>query len=213
MIKANVDRLARLYGFETPDDPVEWTERIVPYRMAPTIVWENGNKKIKAMQFSMVPGWSKEPRVKFATHNARLDTVDSKPTWKRPFQNNHCLVPIDAFIEPIYEGDFAGHMVAFSPKKEHTLFAAGIYDSWVDKKTGEVLDSFAILTGDPVPFVEEIGHDRTPVFITKKAWDPWLAKEKKSPDELKKLLQENIEECEFEVEKDRAMKPGWEKRK
>ena len=82
-------------------------------------------------EFGLVPSWSKERKVKYSTHNARLVSTDEKsgkpvpiymkPTWREAFAGRHCLVPMDLFIEPIYTGEFAGNMVKFIPKGEEVI--------------------------------------------------------------------------------------------
>jgi len=52
--------------------------RVTPLSRAPVLVAEGGRRALVAMQFGLVPNWSKEPRVKFATHNARLMSVDEE---------------------------------------------------------------------------------------------------------------------------------------
>lgn len=151
-------------------------------------------------------------KVKFATHNARIESVAEKPTWKRPFESRRALIPITRFIEPIYTGSFAGNMVQFHDPKDSTLFAAGIWDEWTDKQSGEVLESFSIITGEPPAFVAKIGHDRCPLFLKRDIADEWLEPTKKSAESLIKLLRGNIAKLELEVEVDRPMRPGWEKR-
>ncbi|MEK7690911.1 MAG: SOS response-associated peptidase family protein, partial [Bdellovibrionota bacterium] len=100
MIKANLKELARRFGTrEIPDaDLVAWkgAPRVVPYSLGP--VWLPG--ELKLMQFSLLPSWSKEKKVKFATHNARLDGVDTKPTWRKVFRERRCVVPMTDFVEP-----------------------------------------------------------------------------------------------------------------
>jgi len=186
-----------------------YDQLIVPYRPAPVLV----NGEMRIMKFSMVPSWSKEPKVKFATHNARLESIDEKPTWKSVFTQRHCLVPMTDFIEPIYEGDFAGNMVAFSAKDDEIIYAAGVWDEWVNRETGEVTQSFAIITQDPPPFVASTGHDRCPVFLEKAAGDEWLRNIKSPPNTLKAFLQEKTHTPDFKAVKHRPMRPGWEKRK
>ena len=200
----------------------EWKERILPYNQAPVIVQDEKEKHIRLMQFSLVPSWSKERKVKFATHNARLYSFDEKqqievpiyekPTWRGAFSSRHCLVPMTAFIEPIYHGKMAGNMVSFLTKDEDIFFAAGIWEEWISKKDGEVIDSFSILTDDPVPFVKKIGHSRSPVFLDENAFDQWLEPGKKDPKELLKLLRENKAKLDFTAEVDRPLAKGWEKR-
>lgn len=186
-------------NFEFPDYP--WADRILPGRVAPVVV----GKEIKIMKFALLPSWSKEPKVKFATHNARIETVLEKPTWRKPFEKNHCLVPIDSFIEPIYEGEYAGNMVKFNSSQP--VLAAGIYDQWVNKETGEVIDSFSILTKEPSPFVAKIGHDRQPIFLTDpKVQMEWIVNKSKNSLEWQNFLSSVDNINEFNIEIDRKLK-------
>ena len=187
---------------------VEWKPRVVPYGLAPVAV----GKKLELMQYSLVPSWSKEPKVKFATYNARLDTILEKATWKNPFVKKHCVVPISRFVEPIYTGKLAGNMVAFENKEEKLLLAAGIWDEWKDKATGRVVHSFAIVTDDPSDFVKDVGHDRQPVFLSPERAEEWLENEGEKGEELRTFLKEVAEEPHFDTAIDRPMAKGWEKR-
>jgi putative SOS response-associated peptidase YedK len=215
LIKTRASELKRLLGIQLPEgwDPdTQVDERIVPYKLAPVVISDGKNNVMKLMNFSLIPAWSKEPKAKFATHNARLDTIIEKPTWKRPFIGQRALVPITSFIEPIYENEFAGNMVDFSDKERPLLFAAAIYDEWHNKQTGEVIESFAIITDDPPKYVAEIGHDRCPVFVTEDIFKEWLEPIKKDPQVLVDMLNENRPNLKLQAKIDRPLKPGWEKR-
>jgi putative SOS response-associated peptidase YedK len=213
--------LARQFGLIDPGDDAEINGRFLPYHTAPVVVRQDGRRVLRPMQFSLLPSWSKEKRVKFATHNARLFSRDErsgrevavyeKPTWRGPFARRHCLVPVSGFIEPIYHGELAGNMVCFAPKDHGLLAAAGIWDEWTSRESGEIIDSFTILTDDPHPFVKSIGHDRTPIFLKPEAFETWLAAEG-SPADSAALLREMKAVLELEVSVDRPLKAGWEKR-
>lgn len=190
-----------------------YDELIVPYHPAPVLVGGAAGPVLTGMQFSMVPSWSKEPKVKFATHNARLDSIDEKPTWKSVFVRRHCLVPMSEFYEPIYDGEHAGYMVGFSQQNGEWFFAAGVWDEWVNRQTGEVIQSFAVITSDPPPYVAEIGHDRCPVFLTPDAGTEWLSNQGQEPKLLKQFLHDKHTTPEFAVNRQRPMRPGWEKRR
>jgi putative SOS response-associated peptidase YedK len=205
LIKSSVDNLARFFGVSVSVEDI-WSERVLPQSLAPVIT-EDG---MKLMKFSLLPSWSKDPKVKFATHNARLETISEKATWKKPFLKNHCLVPISTFIEPIYTGQFAGNMVGF--EAHELLVAAGIFDHWVNKETGEVIESFAIITSDPSEFISKVGHDRQPVFLNPKKMSKWIGGGGESFTAVKELLDEVSFDPELNVEIDRPLKPGWEKR-
>jgi len=218
MLRASAKRLEAKYGIRIPPEFEEtgWSARILPYGRAPVVIRENGKRVLQMMQFSLLPAWSKEKRVKFATHNARLDGIADKPTWKRPFQERRCLVPITDFIEPIYSGDLAGNMVDFHRPDQDILTAAGLWDEWIDSKSGEIIRSFTIITHDPVDFVAKIGHDRSPLFIEDSdaaELDYWLDEQKRPATELKEFLLRRRIEPELRVEKDRPLKAGWEKRR
>lgn len=192
----------------------DYTDKlIVPYTFAPVLVAENDVIEMIPMKFSLVPSWSPEPKVKFATHNARLESVDQKKTWKNPFIRRHCIVPMTDFIEPIYEGAHAGNMVSFHAPENQGLLAAGIWDEWADRKSGEVMASFAIITHDPLPFVEKQGHDRSPLFLQQEDAETWLTNTGEDEQELKRFLLEARNVPELEIENFRPMRPGWEKRK
>ncbi len=193
----NLEILGNFYDFSN----LTWEEKILPGRYCPVLVKDS----VKLMRFSLIPSWSKESKVKFATHNARIETVLEKPTWRKPFEKNHCLIPMDGFIEPIYEGEHAGHMIRFGSQK--LLFAAGIYDEWINKETGEVLESFSILTKAPTEFVLKTGHDRQPIFL-KQDSDRlnWLNIGALVPGQWQKFLDNVENENTFELEVDRALK-------
>lgn len=191
----------------------ELDERIVPYRMAPVLIQTEQEYAFREMSFSLVPSWSKERKVKFATHNARLETVLEKPTWKRPFLSQRALIPISYFVEPIYEHELAGNMVQFSAKDSRYLYAAAIYDEWLDKQTGEILQSFSILTSEPPEFIFKTGHDRCPVFLKASGFEEWLVHGKQEPEGLMQTLSYHRDQIDFTVQIDRPLRPGWEKRR
>jgi len=212
-IQSDLKKIARKYGLRLPYDPIDYTDRIAPHILAPVIVQEGDELCFKEMNFSMIPSWSKERRPKFATHNARFEDIETKPTWRGPFKKNHCIIPMTKFIEPIYKNEHAGWMVSFKRSDDEPMFAAGLFDQWVDKATGEVVDSFTVITGEPLPFVKDVGHDRSPFFIKDSGWEKWLDGKISDSAQLKKFLTENKIDLDLEVERDRQMRPGWEKRK
>jgi len=204
-IKAKIKDL-EFYFSVTVEDIIDWIDHMVPHNMAPVVTGGN----IKLMKFSLLPSWSREPKVKFATHNARIETVAEKPTWKKPFLRNHCVVPMNSFIEPIYEGSLAGNMVSFN--SDSLLCAAGIFDSWTNRATGEVIESFAVITSEPCAFVREVGHDRQPVFLAKDDALEW-ASLSGPPEKLVSFLHEKAVVPRLTTSIERPLKAGWEKRR
>jgi putative SOS response-associated peptidase YedK len=199
-----------------------WRGMVLPRRKGPVVTVEDGGRVLSEKVFGLIPSWSKERKIKFATHNARLVSEDkntgkpapiyTKPTWREPFSRRHCLVPMEYFVEPIYSGEFAGNMVKFSPGGEEVIAAAGLWEDWVSKETGEVVSTFAVITDDPLPYIKKIGHDRSPVFLDPKDYDEWLVAKEKDPGRTVDFLQRSKADFSWKAEIDRPMAAGWEKR-
>jgi putative SOS response-associated peptidase YedK len=54
------------------------------------------------------------------------------------------------------------------------LTAAGLWDEWKNRETGERLKSCTMIVTEPNKFAAEI-HDRMPVFLTEDQFVPWLS--------------------------------------
>lgn len=208
-----------------PDTSEQINIRVLPYQIAPVIaVNKNQNSilQLSPMSFSLIPSWSKEPKVKFATHNARIETVLEKPTWKEPFLTKHCVIPLTGFFESAYEGPEAGHIIKFCPgqtdsledSEDSLLFAAGIYDIWRDPAgdPSKKIFSFSILTTEPTTYILDHGHDRSPLFLSFENAKEWLHLQSSASGMIDFLLSRN-QKPELSVSIDRALKPGWEKRR
>lgn len=195
-----------IFGIQIMDDIELWFGRIIPHSLAPVVTKEH----LRRMNFSLIPSWSKERKPKFATHNARIESIDEKATWKKPFLTQHCLIPMHTFVEPIYEGDLAGNMVRFS--SIDILIAAGVFDMWMDPATGEIIESFAIITSEPCEFVASKGHDRQPIFLSQENARGWLKLNSTDSKVHKNFLLESAIIPQLYTEIDRPMKAGWQKR-
>jgi putative SOS response-associated peptidase YedK len=53
------------------------------------------------------------------------------------------------------------------------LTAAGLWDEWKNRETGEKLKSCTMLIAPASEFVADI-HDRMPVLLTREQFQPWL---------------------------------------
>lgn len=215
MIQQNAKKYAEFFDVAISPfaDSEEIQIRAFPHTEFPVIVELNHRRSIKWMNYSLVPPWSESRKPKFSTYNARIETLCEKPTWREPIKNKRCLVGITSFFESCYEGSHAGNIVQFKSPRSQIWAAAGIWSEWVDKNTGEIFDSFAIITTEPSEFIRGIGHDRSPVFLNAKDFDSWLSEETKPCGELKNFLLAHFHKLtQAEVVIERPLKPGWEKR-
>ncbi|MBC7457164.1 MAG: SOS response-associated peptidase family protein, partial [Bdellovibrionaceae bacterium] len=191
-VKFTENNLIEELDLMIPTTLLNCEQRFLPHSVAPVIIEDKKNLKFTPMKFSLVPAWSAEPRVKFATHNARIESILEKPTWRQPFATNHCVVPLNSFYEAAYTGPLAGNMIKFESEKNNLIFAAGIFDFWKDPvDSNKNFFSFSIVTRDPSHFIVEYGHDRTPIFIKPDFVSEWLNPLGKSSEAIKNELIEN----------------------
>ena len=164
------------------------------------------------MNYSLVPHWSKVQRPKFATYNARIETIHEKPTWREPLKTKRCLIGISSFFESCYQGSHEGNIVEFRHPDQKIWAIAGLWSEWIDPASGEVLESFAIVTTQPSKYIRSIGHDRSPLFIEKKNISSWLNQEPMSPMAAQSVLYDihsPLENSQILIE--RPLKSGWNK--
>lgn len=210
-LKTQAQDLNLRYGIQVPESLQLIDERFYPSQRAPVIVYQK-NLKLVGMNFSLIPSWSKEARVPFATHNARIETVTEKPTWKIPFEKNHCIVPLSGFFESVYEGPLAGNIIHFTHSQNDILFAAAIFDTWKNPANSQSINSFSILTTTPSPFILEHGHDRSPIFLNFEQATQWTQLVG-HPQKQVQFLLDHHSLPPLKVDTDRPLKPGWERRK
>lgn len=160
----------------------------------------------KESVYSLSPAWATK-KIKFATYNARVETIFTKPTWKDPIRYKRCLVPLNAFYESIYEKEYAGNVVKFSRTDNLPLMAAGIWDSWTNPATNEVSSGYAIVTRPPLKFIDEAGHDRSPIILHPEYFHDWINPKINGDDKLiLEILKSQKDDINFKAEIVRELK-------
>lgn len=170
-------------SFNLSSSHLKLDEQVYPFKPALVLVKDN-SIKLEKFRYSLTPSWAKDEKVKWSTYNARLNRINSKtkmfekiyevPTWKSVFGFKNCIVPMVSFRESCSNGKESGKIVDFSNSEGNLLLVAGIYDQWVNKKTGEIIQSFAVVTTEPTEYISSIGHDRSPVFLSIEKSSQWL---------------------------------------
>ncbi len=169
-----------------------------PMQRLPVIANRDGTLVAERMQWWLIPHWSKEPKSKFSTFNAKCETIEKSRLFGPYFKSSRCLVPADAFYEwkkETVKKDVGGRQRVVSVKqpycvrmKDETPFMfAGIFSVWKDAEKEVELASFAILTTEPNDLMSRI-HNRMPVILSPPSFEQWLDRENHDSESLKKLL-------------------------
>ena len=143
---------------------------ITPSQQIPITRDTETSREMVMAQWSLVPSWSKEPKTKYSTINARIETVAEKPTYRTPFKRKRCLIVADGFYEwKVVNGNKIPHHIRM---KNGGVFAfAGLWDHWEGES--ESLDSCVIITTPSNEVMQQI-HERMPAIIAPAHYDWWL---------------------------------------
>jgi len=147
------------------------------YNVAPTQVvpivraTEAGSYELAEARWGLVPAWSKEPRTAYATFNARVETVATKPAFRAAYRAHRCLVPASGFYEWREEGG-GKQPWYFSAADGQELALAGLWEEWRGPDAPPLL-SCTILVGTANDLVAPI-HDRMAVILGADDYATWL---------------------------------------
>jgi putative SOS response-associated peptidase YedK len=169
VIELAPDLVATFFGLaETPVLPPRYN--IAPSQPVPVIRQQpDGSRHLVPLRWGLVTAWAKEPGAGLI--NARAETVDAKPSFRRAFRERRCIIPASGFYEwqkgeqgkvPYYIRMADGAPMPF----------AGIWECW-KAPDGQVLESCAILTTTANATVSAI-HERMPVILPPAAIARWL---------------------------------------
>lgn len=165
---------------------MEYRPETYPKYKAP-MIRQVGDETVASLAgFGLVPHWVKDASFGNKTYNARTETVHEKPSYRTPWaKRQFCLIPMVRFFEPCWE---TGKAVNWAIKRiDGDVFTvAGIWDTWTDKATGEILDSFSMLTihanGHPIlGRMHRVGDEkRSLVVISEDKREAWLTATQKT---------------------------------
>lgn len=146
---------------------------IAPTSLAPVIRQSpEGERVADLLRWGLIPNWAKDASIGNKLNNARAETVAEKPSFRTAYKRRRCLVPALGFFEWRTEGKtktpFFIHYTS-----GHYMAMAGLWESWTDPATGELMRTFCVLTTGPNGVMEPI-HDRMPVFIQPRDYAEWL---------------------------------------
>ncbi|WP_045855538.1 SOS response-associated peptidase [Teredinibacter purpureus] len=123
---------------------------------------------VYSMRWGLIPRWSKDAVPRFATFNARIETVAEKPAFREPWRHRqHCLIPILGYYEWKTEGRTKQPYFIRAQVTSEPLVLAGLWE-----QRDEAL-SFTVLTEPAVNALTEL-HRRMPVMLQPEHAMEWL---------------------------------------
>jgi len=134
---------------------------------------------IQSYHWGLIPSFCKTVKdakdMMVKTLNAKSETVFALPSFKNSIKQKRCLILVDGFYEWRTLGK-QKYPYYIHTKDKEPFALGGIYNDWVNTETGEIINSFSIITTAANPLMEKI-HNlklRMPFILPKENEKDWL---------------------------------------
>ena len=151
---------------------LEPSYNVAPTHQMPIVHVEDGERRAMRAHWGLVPFWAKNRSIGYRMINARSETAHSSGAFRAAMRKRRCIVPVDGWYE-WKKVEREKQPYRFHRSDERLIAVAGLFEHWICPDTGEVLDSFTILTTEPNAMARDI-HDRMPVLLRETDWEQWL---------------------------------------
>lgn len=162
------------------------------------VITDKEPQHYQQMVFGLTPNWADKKMYLFnarvegklnsendSTYNSEMG-IFSMPSFRNAIQKRRCIIPVDYFVEGP-EKEKLSKPFLIRRKDQEALILAGIWEEWVDKKTGEILKTYAILTTAASNLLQSIQHHRSPLILNDEEIDVWL-NPSSSAEQLKSIM-------------------------
>ena len=149
-------------------DKTTWEERKMHWEFIPW--WVKNRDEVKAARKQGIP-WL----------NATAEKLLQSKMFRDAALKRRCLVPAHHFYEwRHYKPEWSKKDIAYpyivSLKDHSRFFMAGIWQPWTDKETGEMIDTFAIVTTVANSLMAQVHNKkkRQPTMLTSELAERWI---------------------------------------
>lgn len=164
------------------------------YNVAPTQTYEivyrdaQGERVMEPFRWGLIPTFMRDRKSAARCINARAETIATLPSFRSAFGKRRCLVPASGYYEWKVTGPKTKQPYAIAATNaDDMLVFAGLWETWTDPETQEVVRTYSIATTEPGPDVVDV-HDRQPVVLSPETWSTWLGESAATKEELLALL-------------------------
>ncbi len=160
---------------------------IAPTQTIPAVLETGGERIISGLKWGLIPHWSKDDTFAAKLINARAESIAEKPSFRDAFTNRRCIIPASGFYEWDKKSSGAKQPFYFYLKEKEVFGFAGLWEEWLDKASGELVETCTIITTEANRVLEPV-HDRMPVILKSKDYEQWLDEKQADTNKLQNLL-------------------------
>ena len=152
----DIEKLFQADLIQSSSISIQPSYNICPTQYSPVVVSAGEKYYMENMHWGLIPSWSRDS--KFATNliNARIETVQEKPSFKGLTNTSRCIVIASGYYEWVQTD--SGKQPYYIHGEHDVLPIAGLWTRWKDIK------SFTIITKSANSNISNI-HHRMPLII------------------------------------------------
>jgi putative SOS response-associated peptidase YedK len=172
--KAPWEKVKEEFGVKAAEDAdLKPRYNIAPSQPIATVRVIEGATELSLLKWGLVPSWAKDSEIGNRMINARAETLTEKPSFRDAFKKRRCIIPATGFFEWSKKGSGAKQPFYFYLKDKEVFGFAGLWEEWLDRDTGELLETCTIITTEANEILKPI-HDRMPVIVKPNDYERWL---------------------------------------
>ncbi len=144
----------------------------------PVITDDNPNE-IQFFNWGLIPNWVKDKEtadsIRNNTLNAKAETIFEKASFKSSIIKKRCLILCSGFFEwQKIKGKKYPYYISL--KDDEIFVFGGIWSSWTDKETGEIVNTYSVITVEANEFVSHIHNTkkRMPLILEPEDALKWI---------------------------------------
>ena len=143
-------------------------------------------------EWGLIPSWVKNEAIaddlRSKTLNAVGETAFEKPSFRKSIASQRCLLPVSGFYE-WREANGIKYPYYIQLQEQDYFSLGSLYDTWINRETGEIRNTFSIITTPANPLMEKIHNlkKRMPLILSPDDEMKWLDSTLKT-DSVKELI-------------------------
>ena len=152
---------------------------VAPTQRVPVIRQKPEGRAVELLRWGLIPFFAKGEPGKYSTINARIETVETSPSYRGPWKRGQrCLIVTRGFYE-WHTNDDGRKLPYFIHLADQPLFAfAGLWERSV-KADGTAIESVVIITMPANKLMHDIHNSgsnphRMPAILGREDQDTWL---------------------------------------
>jgi putative SOS response-associated peptidase YedK len=149
---------------------------------ASPVITADKPRSFQLMSWGLIPWWAKgleeAADIRMRTLNAISEEIYEKPAFKDAAKDGRrCLIPCTGFFEwRWFKGGKVKYPYFIHHRADKIFSLAGLWSLWTDKSTGELRETYSVLTTRANPLLEKIHNSkkRMPVVLPREYEKDWL---------------------------------------